>query len=113
MLKSAKYWVSGIAIYVAAYFAIHLKNLVQVGHFYLVINGDSYDSLFDYLSMPGEIVSFIGIVVVFRNIHNYPFVFSETISLVSNCVIYGAVSFLICRLFRKHGNKYERVSAKT
>src|SRR6185437_13364373 len=100
MHKIAKYWIPGVAIFVFAYLAIHLKNLLQVGHFYFVINGDAYDSLFNYLSFPGEIISFIGIVVVFRNIHNYSFAFSETVSFVSNCVVYGAVSLLICRLFR-------------
>ena len=79
----------GAACFFLVYVGIHLKNYFQVGEFFLVIKDDVFDKAFGYINFPGQIPTLFLIVMIFWNIHNYPFWFSETISLIFNCMFYG------------------------
>jgi len=79
------------SIYLLIYIAIHMKNYFQVGELFEVIKGDSFDKAFQFISIPGFIPTFLLIVLVFQNIHNYPTWFLELFSLVFNCLFYGYV----------------------
>jgi|GEM_PF-4190511 len=73
------------------YLAMHLKNYLLVGLPLFVVKGDVFDQIFQMISFPGQIPAYILILIVFRNIHNYPMWFSESLSLICNCLFYGYV----------------------
>ncbi len=71
------------------YLVIHLKNYILVGLPLFVVKGDIFDQIFQTINFPGQIPVYIIILIVFRNIHNYPMWFSEGFSLIGNCLFYG------------------------
>jgi hypothetical protein len=77
------------ACFFFVYVALHLKNYFQVGHLFLVVKGDVFDKAFYYISFPGLIPTVLLIIAIFRNIHNYPLWFLETLSVFFNCAFYG------------------------
>ena len=89
-------------IFILVYVAIHLKNYFQVGYLFAVVNGDPFDSAFQLISIPGYIPTFILIIVIFHNIHNYPLWFLEVFSLIFNCIIYG---YSFGRISARYGHK--------
>ncbi len=78
-------------IYLLVYVAIHLKNYLQVGELFGIIKGDNFDKAFQFISIPGFIPTFMLIVLIFQNIHNYPSWFLEIFTFIFNCLFYGYV----------------------
>jgi hypothetical protein len=89
------------SFYLTFYIAIQQKNYVQVGEVFGVIKGDDFDYIFRFLSLPGFIPTFLMIVIIFQNIHDFPWWFLEFFSLIFNCIFYGYMIPLIANKFRQ------------
>ena len=77
---------------------VDLKNYLKNGAPFIV-NDDIFDKLKFYLNLPGEMVGFLIIIIVYQNIHNYDFYAIETISFISSSILYGWITSIILRRF--------------
>jgi len=91
MKKDIKRILVAASCFFLVYVAIHFKNYLQVGKLFIVIKDDVFDKCVFYINLPGQIPAFLLIITIFQNIHNYPWWFSEGLSLILNCIIYGYV----------------------
>jgi len=93
------------AIAVALFFiAIDLRNHLINGASF-VVNDDILDKIKFYLNIPGFVIGFLFIMVIYQNIHNYNYYVIETVSIISSSLIYGWIASIIVIKFKNSSNK--------
>lgn len=94
MNRYRKHFFIAAIVYILFSVLIDLRNYLVNGEIFIV-NGDILDSLHFYLNIPGRIISFILIFIVYQNIHNYDFYFLWASSLLFNSLLYGFLVYLL------------------
>lgn len=82
------------ACFLAVFLIIDFKNYISNGAVFIV-TGDIIDQFKHYATLPGTILAFIVLIVVYQNIHNYDFVVLEGITLISSSILYGWIVSVI------------------
>jgi len=90
--------------FIIFFLVIDLKNYYTNGASF-VVTGDIFDTLKHYLTIPGSIPSFIVILIVYNNIHNYNYIVMESVTLLSSSILYGFVISLFIRNRKKVSNE--------
>ena len=85
----------GSALYVAFFACVRIKNFVQVGYWFLVVRGDSVDSLYSALSFPGGVMAALVTVLLGFGVHDYPAYLDRSLGLLFNAVAWGAAFALL------------------
>lgn len=81
--------------YALLFAAVHLKNRLQVDHWWIVVKGDSVDSVFRAVSSPGRFVASFVFFFWFESVHDYPLILSDVAAGLINCLVYGLVGVFI------------------
>ncbi len=95
-----------IVIIVASFFLvsfllIDLKNYYYYGAPYIT-SDDTLDHVKSYLTTPGMIVSFIIVLLIYRNIHDYNYYVVETVALLTSSILYGWLAAILVMRRSKH-----------
>lgn len=95
-----KHFFIGAVAYILFSLLIDLRNYLVNGEIFIV-SGDILDSIHFYSSIPGFIPSFILILIIYQNIHNYDYYFLWTSSLLFNSLFYGILLYLLIPYIKK------------
>ena len=94
MKTNKKWFLIGALLYAIFFLGVDLKNLNSNGAFFIV-NEDFMDKLKFYSELPGFIPSFVLILIIYQNIHNYDSYVLESFMLLFNSIIYGLIAWYI------------------
>jgi len=101
MKGDKKYFLIAASIFLLYSLSVDLRNFLENGDVF-VVNGDIFDSINFYLSIPGVILSFIPVLIVYQNIHNYDFYFMWSFALIFNGIFYGTVFYFLYPFIKKY-----------
>jgi hypothetical protein len=100
MKGNRKHFFIAALVYILFSLVIDLRNYLVNGEIFIE-SGDILDSINYYSSIPGFIPSFILILIIYQNIHNYDYYFLWTSSLLFNSLFYGILVYFFIPYIKK------------